>query len=382
MVRGMLAAGLVVSLAGCGGSSYSSPFVSCSTTQRHFDLTGTQHGSPALLGVARVGTGSVLYARGRSGVVYASRSRGSGWQRFGRGVQGVPCRLIALDPTRPKIMFAGNGDEIARTADAGAHWTTIKLPRSARATGVAFQPADDRIVYAWGFAGGHGGLTPGPPPGGIFKSDDSGLTWHKIASYEPDAAAPAPSGMLYVAAETGLYETIDGGNHWREPHRGLPHPYGYADNYNLAAIAPTNSAIALVNGSSERQMNRGKYWGQFTTIIFRTADGGDRWTSSLRLLGAWDIEFAPDDSSVAYVIGDQANSMHTGTTSFHLFRTDNAGKHWQPFHGRVGGGTIGRLLADPSHTSILYAETFPGGLARSSDRGETWTLLPALPDSR
>ena len=75
MVRGMLAAGLVVSLAGCGGSSYSSPFVSCSTTQRHFDLTGTQHGSPALLGVARVGTGSVLYARGRSGVVYASRSR-------------------------------------------------------------------------------------------------------------------------------------------------------------------------------------------------------------------------------------------------------------------------------------------------------------------
>jgi hypothetical protein len=193
-------------------------------------------------------------------------------------------------------MFATNGDELDRSADAGGHWTALTLPGSARATGVAVQPGGDRIVYAWGFGGGHGGLTPGPPPGGIFRSADSGITWKKIASYEPDAvvtAATAP-GTLIVAAETGLYRSTDAGAHWQTLGHGLPHPYGHQDNYNLAAISPASAKIAFASGSSERQMNRGHYWGQFTFIVFRTTNGGRSWTPSLRLLDTSQIAFAPE----------------------------------------------------------------------------------------
>jgi photosystem II stability/assembly factor-like uncharacterized protein len=379
---GVVVGVVVISVVGCGGRSYSSPFVACSTPKRNFDLTGAQHGSPALLGVTLAGQRSIIYAEGKSGAVYSSRTRGATWKRFGRGVEGVPCELIALDVRRPAIMFAGNGDELARSADAGSHWTTLTLPDSARATGVAIQASGNRTAYAWGFGGGHGGLTPGPPPGGVFRSSDSGLTWEKIASYEPDAVALSPPNMLYVAAESGLYETTDGGSHWRLPSRGLPQPYGHADNYDLASIAPRDAAIALVDARSGRQMNRGTYWGQFTKIIFRTVNGGDRWEPSLRLLDVSDLMFAPDTSSVAYVVGAQANSSYTGTTRFHLFRTADAGKHWQAYTGRSQNGRlITRLLVDPSATNTLYAETQDNRLARSLDRGETWTLLPRLPDA-
>ena len=390
---GLGVVGLALFLNGCGGSSYSSQFISCSTPQRHYDLSGKRRGRPSLVAVGRNGGTSVLYAMGKSGIAYESRTHGSTWQRLGRGLQGVPCALAALDPQRPQLMFATNGDELARSVDAGGHWTTLKLPGSARATGVAVQPGDDGIVYAWGFGGGHGGLTPGPPPGGIFRSDDAGVTWKKIGSYEPDAVAPAASasGMLLVAAETGLYVSTDAGAHWQTLGRGLPHPYANGeDNYNLAAIAPASANIAFASGSSQRQMNRGHYSGQFTFIVFRTTDGGSSWTPSLRLLDTSQIAFAPGSSSVAYVLGDQANGTYTDTTKFHLFRTDDSGRHWQKFTGEVPGqstsvATVSRsnpnqlatLKADPVTPRILYGQTVGGRFARSLDGGRTWTFLPA-----
>jgi photosystem II stability/assembly factor-like uncharacterized protein len=131
-------------------------------------------------------------------------------------------------------MFATNGDQLARTNDAGSHWTTLKLPGSARATGVAIAPSDGRIIYAWGFYGAHGGLTPGPPPGGLFRSSDAGVTWKRIATYEPNAVAIAPSapGTLLVTTEGGLYETTDGGRDWQALQKDLPHPYGNPDYYD------------------------------------------------------------------------------------------------------------------------------------------------------
>lgn len=390
---GVLALALV--LEGCGGishsSRYSSPFISCSTSQRHYDLSGKRRGDTSLVAVGRDGGTSVLYAIGKSGIAYASRTQGSTWQRLGRGLRGVPCTLAALDPRRPQLMFATNGDELARSVDAGSHWTALKLPRSARATGATVQGRDDRIVYAWGFGGGHGGLSPGPPPGGIFRSDDAGITWKKIASYEPDALAVAAtaSGMLIVATENGLYRTTDAGAHWQTLSHGLPHPYASGeDNYNLAAIAPASAKIAFASGSSERQMNRGPYWGQFTSIVFRTTDGGSSWTPSLRLLDTGQITFAPGSSSVAYVLGDQANGTYTDTTRFHLFRTDDGGKRWQQLVGAVPGGSVRlvhgarldsnqivTLMVDPTRSRILYGQTIGGRFARSLDSGRTWAFL-------
>lgn len=390
------AVAIFVVAAGVGcGSSFVSSYVPCSTPQRHFDLKGAQHGPPSLLGVAPARTGSVVFAEGRSGVVYVSRSHGATWQRFGRGVEGVPCSLVSLDPKRPNLMFATNGDQLARTDDAGSHWTTLKLPGSARATGVAIAPSDGRIIYAWGFYGAHGGLTQGPPPGGLFRSSDAGVTWKRIATYEPNAVAVAPSapGALLVTTEGGFFETTDSGRNWKTLQRDLPHPYGHPDYYDVVAISPTATSRAFVDGQSDRQMGTGPYDGQFTSIVFHTGDGGLDWSPSLRLINAYDIVFAPRSSAVAYVTGDQSNPDHTAATRFHLFRTDDAGQHWIAYRGRVPApsadqgsavrprsSTVQQLFVDPDAPSVLYGETSDGRLARSPNRGKTWTLLPSLPD--
>jgi photosystem II stability/assembly factor-like uncharacterized protein len=221
---------------------------------RNFDLTGEEHGAPTLLGVSRAARGSTVYASSRSGIVYQSDTRGTRWKRFGRGVEGIPCGLLAIDRKTPTTMFAGNGDEIARSVDAGSHWSMIKLPHSSRATSVAIQPSDSRHVFAWGVGGAHGGLTPGPPPGGMFASKDGGLTWQKIADYEAyedhdvALAAPAPA-TLYIATPAGLFQTADGGDSWRELTRGLPHPNHGPDDYDFVTAAPTTAAVAFAAGS-------------------------------------------------------------------------------------------------------------------------------------
>lgn len=291
-------------------------------------------------------------------------------------------------------MFATNGDELARTDDAGSHWTTLKLPGSARATGVAIAPSNDRIIYAWGFYGSHGGLTPGPPPGGLFRSSDAGVTWKRIATYEPNAVAVAPSapGVLLVTTEGGFFETTDNGRNWKTLQRDLPHPYGNPDYYDVVAISPTATSRAFVDGQSDRQMGTGTYDGQFTSIVFHTSDGALHWGPSLRLINTYDIVFAPRSSAVAYVTGDQSNPDHTAATRFHLFRTGDAGQHWTAYSGGVSvssadhrasgvrpkSSTVQQLLVDPDTPSILYGETSDGHLARSLNRGQTWTLLPSL----
>jgi photosystem II stability/assembly factor-like uncharacterized protein len=384
IVIGVAAALTVLISAGCGGGGYVSPYVPCSTAARHYFVRGAEHGRPSLIALARVGARSALYAEARAGVVYVSRSRGSTWQRFGRGVQGVPCDLIGVDPQRPHIMFAANGDQLARSTDAGAHWTTLKLPGSARATNVAFAPSADRIVYAWGFAGGHGGLTAGPPPGGLFRSGDFGATWKKIGDWEPNEVAVSASapGTLLVTTEYGLYQTTDDGAHWREARYGLPHTYHHPDYYDVVAISSAAVSHAFVDGQSDRQMGSGQYDGVFTFIIFRTTDDAVRWTPSLRLIDATDIVFAPGSSTIAYVAGDQSNATHTAATRFHLFRTTDDGEHWKAYTGRpapAGGhesGAVTSLLVDPVDSNVLYGNTSNGQLARSLNGGQSWTLLP------
>jgi hypothetical protein len=106
------------------------------------------------------------------------------------------------------------------------------------------------------------------------------------------------------------------------------------------------------------------------------------WKPSLRLIYASQVFFAPGSSSIAYVLGAQANSTHTTATTFHLFATTDSGRHWRAFLGTVPGNgrradSLVDLVVDSVQARILYGQTAAGRLARSLDGGRTWAFIPA-----
>jgi len=374
--------------------SASSSYVACPVAHTH----DFKRGQAQLLAVGERAAGSVIYAVSRPGFVFASRDEGCTWRRFGRGVAGVPWSLLAIDPVKPALMFAGNGDAIARTVDAGAHWTAIHLPGGARATSVVFAGEGRGTVYAWGVAGGFGGITLGGPPGGMFVSHDRGVTWRKIAGYQPygtgyvGVAESKPS-TLYVGTDGGLFLTTDGGGSWRGLTKGLPFAFGQPPPIDAVAVSPTNPSLAFADAGQGEMSSHAVGWMNSDPLetIFRTTDGGETWHPSLTgEFGADNgIVFAPNSDRTAYALVLRANHARTNSIPGELYITNDGGKSWHGFPGRVPGPctypgadpcgdshVITSLLVDPSNPSVLYGETDGGRLARSVNGGRTWAFTP------
>lgn len=114
--------------------------------------------------------------------------------------------------------------------------------------------------------------------------------------------------------------------------------------------------------------------------------------------GAW-VERGPSNvagRSVALVI-DPRNTQHVfaGSVSGGLWRSTNAGTTWSLVDGWWANLSVGALTMDPSNPDVLYVGTGEGfyslahplrsfshfvrgaGVLKSTDGGQTWTLLPA-----
>lgn len=207
------------------------------------------------------------------------------------------------------------------------------LNTGGRITDIRIHPQNPDIIYA------------GASVGGIFKSEDRGITWAPIfddqgvASIGNMAIAPSNPDMLYVGTGeangsatsgaffgNGVYRTPDGGDSWEY--------LGLANSQHIGRIAvdPTNAdrvfvaAAGLLYGKSE---DKG---------LYRTTDGGQNWEKVL---------FISDSTSVIDVVIHPTNPDILYAASWERIRFP-----WQRSYGGV-----------------------TSGIHRSTDGGDTWELL-------
>jgi photosystem II stability/assembly factor-like uncharacterized protein len=226
--------------------------------------------------------------------------------------------------------------------------------------------------------------------GGVWKSEDGGITWKSIWDDQPIssigsiAVAPSNPNVIYVgsgeanirgnvAAGNGIYKSNDAGKSWQ-------HVWIQEGQIGTMVVHPSTPDIAfaaVLGHAFGPNPERG---------VYRTKDGGKTWQQVLKKdndTGASDVCIDPSNPSIVFAGFWQARRTPWGLTSAGpgsgLYGSKDGGDTWKQL--KKGGlpdgiwGKVGCAVA-PSDGRRVYAliEADKGGLYRSDDGGDSWSL--------
>jgi photosystem II stability/assembly factor-like uncharacterized protein len=265
-------------------------------------------------------------------------------------------------------------------------WRLAGPFRGGRVVAVAGHPERPGTFYFGGVAGG------------VFKTDDGAATWRnvsdgffKASSVGALALSSSEPSIIYagmgeacirgnVVAGDGVWRSPDGGRTWE--HRGL------AETRHIARVRvhphdPDVLYVAAFGHAYAPSSERG---------VFKSRDGGRHWERILYRndhVGAIDLVMDPKRPSVLYAALWDAHrtpwSLESGGVGSGIFRSLDAGEHWEELSDRPGlptgiKGRIGLALAPRGERLWAIIEAKDGGIFRSDDGGERWELMTDNPD--
>ncbi len=245
-----------------------------------------------------------------------------------------------------------------------------------------------RVTAVTGVASQPGTFYSGSTGGGLWKTNDYGITWKNVSdghfmtpSIGDIQVAQNDPNVIYVGTGTdglrsniitgkGVYKSINGGQSWM--HVGLEktghigaveiHP----ENHNIAYVAAIGQAF---NPNPERG-------------VYRTKDGGKNWEKVLFLsdtIGFADIELLPGNPNVLYAAAWRAErkpwTIVSGGKEGGIYKSIDGGDNWEKLENGLPKGLIGKidLAVCQNDSKVLYAlveaPDGKGGLYKSTDQG-------------
>ena len=299
-------------------------------------------------------------------------------------------RLVAATAFIAYVGIPGHAQDAQKPADdkdtapkelQGLKYRSIGPAAGGRVSRAAGVPGDPNTYYL------------AAASGGVWKSTDGGTSWKSVFDDQPVASigslaiAPSSPNVVYVgsgeanirgnvAEGNGIYKTIDGGKNWT-------HVWKQRGQIGTMVVHPANPDIAFAavlgrpfGANSERG-------------VYRTRDGGKSWEQVLKKdsdSGASDIAMDPTNPAILFAGFWQARrtpwDLTSGGPGSGLYVSRDGGDTWKPLtkSGLPDGpwGKVGVAIA-PSDPQRIYAliEAEKGGLFRSDDGGENWTLATA-----
>jgi len=376
--------------------------------------------SPSNPDIVWVGTGEPNNRQSSSwgDGVYKSTDGGKTWKNMGLKDTHHIGRIV-IHPTNPDVVYVaalghlwGPNKErgLFKTTDGGKTWINTKfIDENTGFVDVAIDPENPNTLYAaayqrrrrgWGFNGGGPGsglykttdggetwirLTSGLPtgdigrigidiyrsnpstvyaiiesrPGGVFRSDDKGLSWRKMSNTNPRPMYysqiridPNNDQRIWVLGAP-MYFSEDGGKTFNQSYvRGV-----HGDHHAMW-ISPDNSSHLVLgsDGGIYFSYDRGKTWDFVNTLP----------------LGQF-YEIGFDMRKPYYMYGGLQDNGSWGGPSSTWYRLGITNEDWF----RIGGGDGFYTQVDPTDHNTIYAESQTGNLFRFDLRtGESKSIRP------
>lgn len=319
--------------------------------------------SGSIKGIAFTGDGILLL--GCTNGVFQSSDNGATW----RDVSGnIACRCTAglemsadgetfYAPMLGEGVFAGN---MKQGELAWQESSALRVPIHHVLVNV--DPSNPDIIYASAY------------PGGIFKSTDGGESFSEnnfgLPSFSVDdplrqgyyafQIAPSDPDILYLGIYgKGVYISRDGASTWIAVN-GADNTLQSKGIYSLA-IDPDDPSVVTVSAEEG---------------VFRTQNAGESWE-------LWS-EGMPDQLQVRTLAISPDRQLYAGTLGYGMYSTPSGNNQWSQMNALAQFGVFWPIWNDRplyQYTSLLFNEndrdvivfgTFPSGIYRSADGGETW----------
>ncbi len=175
---------------------------------------------------------------------------------------------------------------------------------------------------------------------GLFRSEDNGQSFSEtsLTGVTVYQITEAPSGLLFAAAQNGIYRSNDGGRTWRRVNDGIEKPIGqfvYAgESVQFAAIMQTG--------------------------IYRSTDNGLNWT--------------PVNNGIelpyGYTVTSHGDRIIAGATN-RMYVSENNGDSWRRIEAGFGSSRSTDILV---HGDVLFVGT-QEGVFISEDAGDSWVEI-------
>ncbi|MCB9016802.1 MAG: PKD domain-containing protein [Lentimicrobiaceae bacterium] len=295
-------------------------------------------------------------------------TRGSGYKPFKRW-EYIMSQRVKPDGTRPAADRDLRALEAAIAANpnrsAEGDWTPLgpfNVPSGyngyrgiGRISAIAFHPTDPNKIYI------------GAPAGGLWKSDDHGLTWTSTTDVLPTLGVSSivvdheNPDVIFMgtgdrdagdAAGLGVWKSTDNGLTWQPSNTGL-------ENSTIGRLImhPTdhNLIYAATSGG-----------------VYKTTDNGNTWTKKVN--GNFkDIVFKPGNTDVIYAI-----------SGGNFFKSTDAGESFVQGAAGLPSGNRAVVAVSPANPEIVYvfltnSDSFKG-LYRSEDSGNSFTERSTSPN--
>jgi photosystem II stability/assembly factor-like uncharacterized protein len=205
------------------------------------------------------------------------------------------------------------------------------LPDDTRVGSLAINPKTPATLYA-GTAGS-----------GVFRSMDGGDHWTAMNTGLTDtrvqclAINPLTPTTLYAGTYGGVFRSTDSGTSWTEADTGLA-------NHHICSLAISPATTTTL------------YAGTYGSGVFRSTDSGTSWTEAnarITYTNVW-----------ALAINPASSTTYAGTEGGGVFRSTDSGATWTAVNAGLTSKNVHSLTIDPATPSTLYAGTYGGGVFR------------------
>jgi len=300
---------------------------------------------------------------------------------------GLPDRVkvYAIVEGQGDTLFVGAHQGAFRSGDGGESWADMQVPADGRPIySLLVHPGAPDTIYA------------GSDPAAIFKSQDGGATWRRLATVQPEGAItgcfpvrvlkmaidPSESDHIYAALEVGgVIRSLDGGESWEDISGGLLELSHEPHLRNCILSDDLTEGMMDLHALTVSAEQPGTLWIANRMGLFVSEDRGDSWRefgigrfSDLQY--GRDLMVSPHDPKVFVAALSDSSRGVAGS----VYRSDDTGANWQRIDHDISiDSTLMTVTVSRRDPSRIFCGARAGQIFGTEDGGKNWVSLP-LPE--